>query len=79
MSKFENKVLSSTLKNKKVVSGIIAGAGGPFWKDAMDQSLFHALKVDNAKIKFAMVEDGNLLSIYVEDKDFDKAMEALSN
>lgn len=69
--------MSSTLKNKKAVSGVIAGSGGPFWKEAMEQSMFHASKIDKAGIKFALIENGNLLSVYVSEEDFERAEEAL--
>ena len=73
--------MSSTLKNKREVSVMgyhDPSSKSPFWKSLVEHNTFQASKLDKAGIKFAMIEGGNLLSIYVSEEDFEKAKEALN-
>lgn len=74
-----NLVKSSELESKVSVHGIIAGCGGPNWNAACERLDRTAKLLDNENIKFALVEDDNLLRIYVSECDKEKSLKILGN
>ncbi|HXK35362.1 MAG TPA: hypothetical protein VJ103_02580 [Candidatus Paceibacterota bacterium] len=77
MEKFTNLCPKDNLTNPKSVHNAIAGCGGPLWEETKDYQCELAKEIDKRGIPFALVEDGNLLSIYVSKKDYKNAKKAV--
>jgi hypothetical protein len=70
MENFENKVDGSTLINKKKILSVTSGSSS---KKAAEMIKNKAKILDENKVKFALIYDGTLLSIYINGYDNNRA------
>jgi hypothetical protein len=75
--KFENQVSCSKLLEKVAVSGVFTFFGRASRIKAKIRSLRRAKVLDKIGIKFAINISKNIISIYVESINYEKAIQAL--